>query len=70
MIAPVWRARGAVDMTGPMSASQIPARALLERLVGFDTTSHKSNLALVEFVRAYLADHGVESTVLGDESGE
>ena len=53
-----------------MSATQISARALLERLVGFDTTSHKSNLALVEFVRAYLADHGVESTVLGDKTGE
>ncbi|MGZ5852073.1 MAG: acetylornithine deacetylase, partial [Hyphomicrobium sp.] len=30
-------------------------------LVHFDTTSHKSNLALIAFVEDYLAQHGVES---------
>ncbi|MGY4878412.1 acetylornithine deacetylase [Vreelandella aquamarina] len=34
---------------------------LLERLVAFDTTSSESNLALIEFVEAYLAQYGVES---------
>lgn len=35
------------------------AVALLEDLVAFDTTSHRSNLALIEYVEAYLARHGV-----------
>ena len=34
------------------------ARAILETLVGFDTTSHLSNLALIEWVEAYLDGHG------------
>ena len=36
-------------------------RALIERLIGFDTTSRNSNLELIEFVVAYLAEHGVEA---------
>ena len=36
-------------------------RALIERLIGFDTTSRNSNLELIEFVAAYLAEHGVEA---------
>ncbi|HWE99647.1 MAG TPA: acetylornithine deacetylase [Caulobacteraceae bacterium] len=34
---------------------------LLERLIGFDTTSRDSNLALIEFVENYLGGHGVAS---------
>ncbi|WP_028534286.1 acetylornithine deacetylase [Paludibacterium yongneupense] len=34
---------------------------LLERLVAFDTTSRHSNLALIEWVAAYLQRHGVAS---------
>jgi acetylornithine deacetylase len=34
---------------------------LLGKLVSFDTTSSHSNLALIEFVEAYLAGYGVES---------
>jgi acetylornithine deacetylase len=37
------------------------ALAILARLVAFDTTSRLSNLALIEWVEAYLASHGVES---------
>lgn len=33
--------------------------AVLAALVGFDTTSHGSNLALIEWVEAYLDQHGV-----------
>jgi len=36
-----------------------PAREILETLVGFDTTSRRSNLALIEWVEAYLDGHGV-----------
>ncbi|MDB5427977.1 MAG: acetylornithine deacetylase [Phenylobacterium sp.] len=35
------------------------ARDILETLVGFDTTSRDSNLALIEWVEAYLDRHGV-----------
>ncbi|NND50280.1 MAG: acetylornithine deacetylase [Rhizobiales bacterium] len=53
-----------------MSATQKSAKELLERLIGFDTTSDKSNLALVDFVRSYLSELGVECTVLADETSE
>lgn len=33
--------------------------AVLAALIGFDTTSHDSNLALIAWVEAYLARHGV-----------
>ena len=42
---------------------------LLARLVGFDTTSAKSNLALIDFVQGYLTEHGVESTLIPNEDG-
>ena len=44
-----------------MSASVGTAKDLLARLVGFDTTSSKTNIPLIEWVEAYLAEHGVES---------
>ncbi len=37
------------------------SRALLERLIGFATVSRDSNLAMIEFIRDYLAQHGVQS---------
>ncbi len=37
------------------------AITLLEKLVAFDTTSSESNLALIAFVEAYLAEHGVSA---------
>ena len=48
-----------------MSAS----RELLAHLVAFDTTSRESNLALIEFVRDYLAEHGVSSELIYNEDG-
>ncbi|HKK35633.1 MAG TPA: acetylornithine deacetylase [Paracoccaceae bacterium] len=45
-------------------------REMLEKLVGFDTVSAKSNLPLIHFVRDWLASHGVESTLVPDETGE
>jgi acetylornithine deacetylase len=44
-----------------MSGPNYSAAELLARLVHFDTTSHKSNLALVAFVEDYLAQHGLAS---------
>jgi len=37
------------------------SRALLAELIGFDTVSRESNLDMIEFVRHYLAELGVES---------
>ena len=43
--------------------------ALIRKLVGFDTVSRKSNHALIEFIRDYLADIGVDSTLVPDPTG-
>lgn len=42
---------------------------MLSRLVSFDTTSRNSNLALIDFVRAYLDAHGVPYRVSMDADG-
>jgi acetylornithine deacetylase len=52
-----------------MSPPRFTAVELVERLVGFDTTSANSNLALIEWVRDYLAGHGIEARLFHDESG-
>ena len=46
------------------------ARHILDTLIGFDTTSRHSNLALIEWVEEYLARHGVASQRVPNESGE
>ncbi|MDX2307687.1 MAG: acetylornithine deacetylase [Hyphomicrobium sp.] len=43
---------------------------ILARLVAFDTTSHKSNIPLVDYVRDYLAGHGIASDLIPTEDGE
>ncbi|NIR30026.1 MAG: acetylornithine deacetylase [Gammaproteobacteria bacterium] len=42
---------------------------MISRLIGFDTTSRNSNLELIEFVRDYLADLGVDSHLVYDGAG-
>ena len=44
--------------------------SLIDRLVRFDTVSRNSNLALIDFVRDYLADLGVDSRLIPDDSGK
>lgn len=41
---------------------------MLAKLVGFDTTSVKSNLALINWVQDYLEGYGVSSTLIHDET--
>ena len=41
-------------------------RAWIDRLIAFDTTSRNSNMALIDDVRGYLANHGVESVLVKD----
>src|SRR6185369_11758566 len=50
------------------AALRIEPREMLARLIAFDTTSARSNLALIDFVRDYLAGHGIESRLTFDES--
>ena len=40
---------------------------LIRRLIAFDTTSRDPNLALLDWVRDFLADHGVFSTYTFDD---
>jgi acetylornithine deacetylase len=40
---------------------------MIRTLVGFDTTSRESNLALIDWVREYLAGHGVASELTFDD---
>ncbi len=43
---------------------------ILERLVGFDTTSRESNLGLIEWVRDWLKGHGIASRLTYDATGK
>ncbi|HLJ65589.1 MAG TPA: acetylornithine deacetylase [Stellaceae bacterium] len=43
---------------------------MIKRLIAFDTTSRLSNLALIDFVRSILEDHGIKSDLVYDASGK
>ncbi|MGD1876853.1 MAG: acetylornithine deacetylase [Kiloniellaceae bacterium] len=60
-------------MSNPLNADR-PAirpetRAMIERLIAFDTTSRNSNLELIHYVRDYLADLGVTAQLVHDSEG-
>lgn len=50
--------------TQAMTGTVYTTEEMLARLVAFDTTSALSNLALIDFVRDYLAGHGVAATLI------
>ena len=52
-----------------MSGTAIGSLDMVRRLVGFDTTSRGSNLALIGFVRDHLDRHGVAGELVFDETG-
>ena len=52
-----------------MSRNVYESVEMIERLIAFDTTSRESNLPLMDFVRDYLASHGVDATLIHDETG-
>jgi acetylornithine deacetylase len=55
--------------TAPHAAAErLSAFQFIERLVSFDTTSAKSNLALIESVAAYLSNHGVPFRLTHDDA--
>ncbi|MFC2970341.1 acetylornithine deacetylase [Acidimangrovimonas pyrenivorans] len=45
-------------------------RAILDRLIGFETVSPQSNMALMEFIRDTLATAGIDSVLIPDASGK
>lgn len=45
------------------------SRDVIARLVGFDTVSRHSNMALIDWVREYLAGFGVESRLVPNDDG-
>lgn len=53
-----------------MPAGLAEVQTVLARLVAFDTVSRNSNLALIDFVRSWLARHGVESALIASDDGE
>ena len=58
-------------MASPPNAERLAddAIGILRTLVGFDTTSRGSNLALIEWVEAYLAQFGVASRRVPNHDG-
>ncbi len=48
------------------SAPSRDAVEMLSRLVGFATVSTRSNMELIDYVRDYLAKHGVQAVVIAD----
>ena len=52
-----------------MQAALLKPADILAKLVAFDTTSAKSNLELIDFVRDALASHGVTSTLTPSPDG-
>ena len=43
---------------------------ILKTLIGFDTVSRNSNLALIDWIRGYLTSFGIESALVFDETGK
>ena len=66
-----------MNETPTNSGVQVPHEAMassalmsiLADLIGFDTTSRNSNLELIRYVEDYLSQHGVQSTLVHDDSG-
>jgi acetylornithine deacetylase len=45
-------------------------RGILARLLAFDTVSSNANRALIDYVQALLAEHGIASVLMPDASGQ
>jgi acetylornithine deacetylase len=57
-------------MGGRLARATIDSQKMVTRLVGFDTTSRNSNLALIEFIRDYLDGYEVKSELVFAEDGK
>ena len=56
-------------MPADRSPAEMTAKAILGKLISFDTTSHKTNIPMAEWIRDYLASHGIESHMLPADNG-
>ena len=56
-------------MTQDAPKASVTSREILADLVGFDTSSGRSNLPLIDYVETYLERFGVESRRFFDETG-
>ena len=52
-----------------MADATYTAAEMVRKLVAFDTTSHRSNLDLIQFCADYLAGHGVEADLIHNPEG-
>jgi acetylornithine deacetylase len=52
-----------------MTASRLTSTEILRDLVAFDTTSHKSNTTLIDYIVASLDQHGVRSALVPTADG-
>jgi acetylornithine deacetylase len=57
----------AVLVAPDTSTPDLVAWPLIRTLIAFDTTSRESNLALIDWMRAYLGAHGVDSILTFDD---
>ena len=60
-------------MTGAFAPHMVDlgqVKTILERLVGFDTTSHKSNLELIAYLEQICKKSGVEYQLIPNEQGD
>jgi acetylornithine deacetylase len=53
-----------------MAADIQTVKELLARLVAFDTTSHKSNIPIIEFIESYLGLHGISGVRVPTADGQ
>jgi acetylornithine deacetylase len=53
-----------------MAADIQTVKELLARLVAFDTTSHKSNIPIIEFIESYLGRHGISGVRVPTADGQ
>ena len=53
-----------------MAGERVNSIEMIRRLVGFDTVSARSNMALIDFVRQYLAGHGIRARLVPNPRGD
>jgi acetylornithine deacetylase len=63
-------ASGGAAASAPAAAPSAAARAMIERLIAFNTVSRESNLGLIEWVRDYLHRHGAKTRLTHDATGK
>src|SRR5260221_2352671 len=66
MNAPATRAH-VRPRDAPVRAQDLVSHELFRKLVAFDTTSRESIMALIDWVRAYMGEHGIASTLTFDD---